>query len=146
MVRPKPPPANAAGSGPAGGPRRDVPVTVTAAAALAGLEAAGLVGYAATYTFQVLPLGNDAVTRALIAGGVVVFLLTAAAAVATAAWALLNLRHWPRSLLVVTQLLAIAVITPLAMAGSWVAWLAVAVAVAVASFVVAPPTTKAIER
>lgn len=128
-----------------GGVQR-APGTVTAAAALARVEAAALVVYAVVYVVQVLPFKDEAITRGLIAGGVVVFLLLAAGAVAAAAWALLQLRHWPRSLLVVTQLLVVAVMAPLAGAGLWVGWLAVAVAVAVAVLVLAPQTTAAIER
>lgn len=138
------PPSSA--SGLPGGAVPAPPSTVSAAAGLAGLEAAALAGYAVTYAVQVLPLGDNAMTRALIAGGVVLFVLLAAAGVGAAAVALLRLRHWPRSVLIVTQLLVLAIMVPLALAGWWLAWLAVAVAAAVTALVLAPATTAAIER
>lgn len=147
-AEPEPSPLPAEAAGPSSGidARREVPGTVTAAATLAGAEAVVLVGYAVTYTVQVLPLGDEALTRGLIAGGVVLFLSLMAVAIASAAWALLHLRHWPRSLLLVVQLLAVAVMVPLALAGIWIAWLVVAAAVCTAALVLAPPTTAAIER
>ncbi len=127
-----------------GSPQR--PLTVSAAAALAGLEALALVGYAVTYMVGALPFRDNVTTRALMTGGLVLFLLIAAGAVAAAAHALLALRHWPRSLLVVVQVITVAVMLPLALAGLMVGWLAVLVAAGVAALVLAPATTAAVER
>lgn len=131
------------GPGEGAGPR---PTSVTAAAALAGLEALALVAYAVSYLVGALPFRDNAFTRGLITGGVVLFLLIAAGVVAAAARALLALRHWPRSLLVVVQVITVAVVLPLALAGLWPGWLAVAAACAVTALVLAPAATAAIER
>lgn len=122
------------------------PPTVNVAAGLAGLEALALVGYAVSYVVGALPFRDNVGTRAVMTGGVALFLLIVAGAVAAAARALVALRHWPRSLLVVAQLLLVAIMFPLALAGLKVGWLAVAVAVAIAALVLAPATTAAVER
>lgn len=132
------------GRAPDGTPPR--PPTVRAAVALAGLEALALVGYAVTYTVGALPFRDNVTTRALMTGGLVLFLLIAAGAVGAAAHALLGLRHWPRSLLLVVQVITVAVMLPLALAGLLIGWLAVLVAVAVAALVLAPATTATVER
>lgn len=132
------------GWSPGGTPQR--PATVNAAVALAGLETLALVGYTVTYTIGALPFRDNVGTRALTTGGVVLFLLIAAGAVAAAAHALMALRHWPRSLLVVLQVIVVAVMLPFALAGVVVGWLAVLVAAALTALVLAPATTAAIER
>jgi len=119
---------------------------VKAAAALAGLEAVALVAYAAAYVLEVLPFDDEVMVRSLMAGAVALFLLLAAAALGAAAWALLRLRHWPRSVLVMAQLLIAAVMVQFALDGRWLGWLFVAVALTVVAMVLAPRTTAAIER
>ena len=119
---------------------------MSAAAGFAGAEAVTLIGYTGVYVAQVLPFEDDATTRALIAGGVALFLLMAAAAIGGAALALVKLQRWSRSLLLVVQLIAAAVTLPLALDGRWAAWLVVGVAAAIVALILAPTTTAALEH
>lgn len=126
--------------------RRAVPPTVTAGAGLVVLEAVAVAAYAVAYVVRLFPLGDEALVRALMAAGVTVFLLLTAAALAAAARALLDLRHWPRALLVAVQLIVLATALPLALDGLLLAWVFAVLAAAITAMVLAPTTTAAIER
>jgi hypothetical protein len=122
------------------------PWTVRLAAGLGLAQAVGTAGFAVRFVADVVPLEEPLAVHGGYALGVVVFVVGAAAALALAARALLRLRPWARSLLVVAQVMALAIGAPMAQAGDWVGWLIAATGAAGFILLLHPATTAALER
>ena len=122
------------------------PWTVVAAAVLALLEAVGASVFVVRFLLEVLPLEEPRLMQAGFALGVVALVGGAAVALVLAARALVALRYWPRSVLVVAQVMALAIGIPMAQAGDWVGWLIVAMGVVGLALLLHPATTAALER
>lgn len=136
-----PPPAHDAAHGAgAAGP----PWTVRAAVALALTQAAGAAAFAVRFLVDVLPFEEPRLMRAGFAIGVVVLVAGAAAALVAAARALHRLRPWPRSLLVVAQIMALAIGVPMAQGGDRVGWAIGATALVGLVLLLHPTTTSAL--
>ena len=97
------------------------------------------------FAVDVFPVGDPVLPRLAMALGVIVFLLLVVAALCAAARALGQLRHWPRSLLVVIQVIALALGVPFARDGFVVGWLIAGAAAALVVALLVPSTTAAIE-
>lgn len=123
----------------------ELPWTIRGAAGVAVIEAAGAGAFVVRYLVDVLPFEDPWLTHAGYALGVIALVTGAAAALVAAARALLRRRHWPRSLLVVAQLMAFAIGIPMVQADDWVGWPVVVLGALGLVLVLHPATTAAIE-
>jgi hypothetical protein len=108
-------------------------------------QAAGTGGFAVLFLLDVLPLRDPVLMRAGFALGVLVLVVGAGAVLVAAARALLQLRFWSRSLLVVAQIMALAIGVPMAQGGSWIGWVIAAMGPIGLLLLLHPATTAALE-
>lgn len=120
------------------------PWSVRAAAALALGQAVGTAAFAVLFLVDVVPFEEPRLMRAGFALGVVALVIGAAVWLTLAARALLRLRTWPRSLLVVAQIMALAIGVPMARGGELVGWVIVSTALAGLVLLLHPRTTAAL--
>lgn len=122
------------------------PWTVRMAAALALVQAAGAFAFAVLFLVDVVPLEEPRLTRAGFALGIETLVVGSAVMIGLAARALVRMRSWSRSFLVVAQIMALAIGVPMTQGGSWVGWLIAAIGLAGLVLLLHPATTAAVEH
>lgn len=121
------------------------PISVSIAVAVTWVEVVGVLAFTLWFAVGVFPVEDPVAERLAVAGGVVVFLLAVVAGLVAAAKSLRLLRHWPRSLLIVLQIIALALGLPFARDGVLIGWLMTIAAAVSIGALLAPGTTAAIE-